>query len=105
MKRYYMHTLDGRPAFYSPEDKQIVFAERRDYWRDDYPLVVVRESVEEIRQDQRRTMAYRTRMGFKNVMEMDYVILSLTPGIIPWKPTPSKTKHTRARRTQTADRA
>ena len=102
-KRYYMHTIDGRAAFFDERSGQIVFAEHRDHWQDDYPLVVMRESVEQIREDQRKTREYRKRMGFKDdVGKYDYVILSLGPGWIPWKVKAPAKKKARRRSTSTA---
>ena len=83
-KRYYMHTIYGRPAFYDKASGQIVLAELRDDWEDDYPLVVVRETVDQIRDDQRKTRRFRESMGWNEVGKYDYVILSLEPGLIPW---------------------
>lgn len=89
-KRYYMHTIDGQAAFYSKANQQIVYAELRDHWEGDYPLCVMRESVEQIREDQRKSAAWRERQGFKPIGKMDFVILSLEDGLIPWKPAAKK---------------
>lgn len=95
-KRYYMHTLDGRPAFFHEDgaDSQMVFASLRDHWRDDYYVVQLRSSVKEIRKDQARHLKFRERHGWE-VGELDYVIVSLEAGVIPWKQPKAPTRKRR----------
>lgn len=97
-KLYYMHTLDGEPAFFQKE--QIVFAEKRDHWQDDYPVCVLRESVDQIRADQKKHCAFRARHGW-DVGALDFVIVSLESAVIPWKPAPAKKATRRPPRSRT----
>ena len=58
----YMHTLDGRPATYD-KNTQIVFSM-------DVRLV---DSLEEIREQQALSKAWRARKGFRNHLKQGYV--------------------------------
>jgi len=80
-KVLYMHTLDGRPGYFDGE--QIVFAEDRETWRDDYYLCVVVESVERINDERTRSEAFRLKHKF-DVPKYGYVILSEAAGVIEW---------------------
>lgn len=54
----YMHTLDGKPAAYEP-GKQVHFA----HWR---RPVVLADSLEQIKREQRASIAWRRRQGFRD---------------------------------------
>lgn len=77
---FYMHTIDGQPAFFDGE--QLVYAERRDHWEDDYSVVVLCTSEEQVREEQRASIAYRKQHKW-TPSRYDFVIVSLTPGRIP----------------------
>jgi hypothetical protein len=84
-ERFYMHTIDGMPGYFG--GTQIVFAERRDHWQDDYPLCVIRRSERQIRREQAKSRATRKAWfpSEKNPPRYDFVILSLRHGTIPWR--------------------
>lgn len=80
-RKLYMHTLDGKPAYFDGE--QIVYAELRDHWQDDYSVCVLRTSVDQIRKDQEASRKYREKSRW-DVGEYDFVIVSTQPSLIPW---------------------
>jgi hypothetical protein len=64
MKRYYMHTLDGKPATFDEDGAfgQIVYADQLPRWQDEPTPVVLRNTLDEIRADQQRSREFRERM-------------------------------------------
>lgn len=54
-KSWYMHTIDGKPAFYAERNEQICYAMRRQ----NFPILV--EDLATIREQQRKTIDYRMR--------------------------------------------
>lgn len=56
MKKVYMHTLDGTPAFF--DGNQICFLPRA------RTQDVLRDSLDQIRAEQRKTIAWREKHGF-----------------------------------------
>lgn len=59
MKIMYMHTIDEKPAFYEMNE-QIVFANKNT--ERGLPRLV--ESLEQIKREQKLSIAWRKRMGF-----------------------------------------
>lgn len=80
--KLYIHTVDGQPGYFDGE--QIVFAERRDHWKDDYPLCVAVKSEAQIRSERERSIAFRRKHKF-DVPAYDFVIISTVPGVIKWE--------------------
>lgn len=80
-KVWYMHTVDGRPGYFDGE--QIVFANDRGTWRDDYNFCVIVASVKQIDEERAKSEAFRLKHKW-DVPRYGYVILSDTPGIIEW---------------------
>lgn len=60
MRTFYLHTIEGKPAYFSRSDGQIVFAED-DTWRDKHGAQYVRSSVRQIRRDQQTTIRNRVK--------------------------------------------
>jgi len=60
MKTYYMHTINGHPAFWSGNDEQICYM---DFYGKPSPLS---KSLKQIRQEQQATIRYRRANGFKD---------------------------------------
>ena len=58
MKTYYMHTINGKPAFWSENDRQICYMS---FYGKASPLS---ESLWQIRLEQKATIAYRKACGF-----------------------------------------
>ena len=68
MKTFYMHTLNGRPAYY--DGTKIVFAMRGGYVRRGQWLC---ESLDEIRKQQRQSFRWRRDQGLDNRWDHGYV--------------------------------
>jgi hypothetical protein len=64
----YMHTIDGRPAFYEGADGQVVFAPVGRYARAGAVLV---PNLQQVRQEQRASTKWRIAHGF-NIDGFDY---------------------------------
>jgi hypothetical protein len=79
MALWYMHTIDGRPAYFSEREGQIVFAEDHSRWEDESDACHLRSSLKEIERDQRRTDANRKKWGFVSKLSRGYVIVSDVP--------------------------
>lgn len=58
-KSWYMHTIDGKPAVFHERYRQICYAMKRQ----NCPILV--GSLAEIREHQRKTIAYRLSLGLK----------------------------------------
>lgn len=70
MSKVYMHTIDGKPAKYV-EGEQIVFLNNAS-------KNVLRDSLNQIRADQKATIKWRKRNGFKcNDARYGYVMFYL----------------------------
>jgi len=65
-KRYYLHTLDGRPAFFCPNQGQLLFATRRGKQR----LV---PTLRQIYREQRASRKHRKERGVPEHLEYGYV--------------------------------
>jgi hypothetical protein len=61
----YMHTIEEKPAFFSRDDGQIVYADVLPRWRDRPTHVLLRASVRQIKRDQARSIANREAWGLK----------------------------------------
>ena len=60
----YMHTIEGRPAYFSQRDGQIVFADRRDYvWHSGPKPLTLCKSLRAIRAQQKLTLVNRLAWG------------------------------------------
>lgn len=79
-KSWYMHTIDGKPAFYSDWNKQICYAMRRQ----NFPILV--EDLATIRRHQRATVEYRTREGCE-VNPADYGYITFPKAVVRRKAT------------------
>lgn len=79
--RFYMHTLDGRPAYFDGE--QIVYANDQATWEDVSNVCVLRRSLRQIRADQRRTEQFRKRNHFSAFYRLGWVIVGTEPGELP----------------------
>lgn len=67
MKTYYMHTIEGRPAFWCDRSEQIVYADVA-HWKGDRvsSKVRLRASLAQIREDQERSRANRRAWNFND---------------------------------------
>lgn len=83
MKKFYLHTVGGKPGWFDGE--QIVYAERRDHWQDDYNICVLATSIKQLRDEQKRSREYRESKGWY-VSDYGFVIVSVEGGIIRWRP-------------------
>jgi hypothetical protein len=73
---YYMHTLNGNPAAYSEQDKQICYADMGHFGRPSFPATLV-TSLKQIRREQRKTIKQRAEWGFTDEHDYDYVLVKL----------------------------
>ena len=65
-KKYYLHTIDGHPAAF--KDTQICYGWHR------MPLA---SSLKQIREEQKKTLVYRTRKGFRLLGKYGYLLVYL----------------------------
>lgn len=82
-RTYYMHTLDGKPATWSEEGRQIVFADVLPRWQDRPCRALLRSSLRQIHRDQERTRAFRTAMRWDDVGEYGYVLVDVPEAAKP----------------------
>lgn len=62
---YYLHTINGQPAYFSEPDGQIVYA-AGDAWRGRLPAQPLRKTTRQIRRDQQTTIRNRLSWGMKD---------------------------------------
>lgn len=70
---FYMHTLDGRPAFYSARNQQVCFM--NSYGK----ASQLCRSLEELRKQQKASEAWRKAKGLDTTWDMGYRRVSLPP--------------------------
>ena len=58
MKTYYMHTINGKPAFWSEDDGQICYMDAFG------KASLLSESLRQVRLEQKATIAHRKACGF-----------------------------------------
>ena len=68
----FLHTLDGRPAYFDGE--QVVFSHQLPHWEDEYDATRVVASLEELLDQQAASLRYRSRKGW-DVPHMGYVVV------------------------------
>lgn len=69
----YLHTIDGKPAFWSDFDGQIVYADVATYTGDRTDSVaVLRHDLRQVRRDQQRSIRNRASWGMKDHTPMQY---------------------------------
>lgn len=75
IKSLYMHTIAGKPAYFSRSGGQIVFASRSG-------VLGLAQSLTQIRREQRATAKFRRDNGFTDFSyEYGYVRIALTEGL------------------------
>ena len=72
---YYMHLIDGQPAYFDARSGQIVFANRQSASRP----VQLRNSLYQIKDDQRTTRLYRKSLGYELSAKYSHIRVAIQP--------------------------
>lgn len=88
-KKFYLHLIDGKAAYFSPRDGQLVYMEDSSYWRDEIGEQVLCSTLAEIREHEAITHRNRGKWGMDRLGRYGYAIVTL-PQTPAAKPSPRK---------------